>query len=267
MKQKEFRKRMFHVRVISGLAVTLAGILLIATHAPLILARPAQTSVMTTSHPDFSGFWEVVRGGGGRGGGQPAKVTPWAIAHAKKYADERAAGKVVVYASRWCNFYGVPFMMGQSPPINIVQGSNEMGIYSEQYSAPRYIYLDNRPHPDANSFTPTTNGHSTAHWEGDELVVDTTNFSAKGHPEVPSGGYRTPTSHLVERFKVSPEGNQLTIISTWDDPKVFLEAHSYSVTYRKLPQGTYAFEDFCDGSDPAPFVYSGGTSDPPDQDQ
>lgn len=249
--------------IIATFALCVAWTLLKGLVSAPAFAQPAQdATVNSTAHPDFSGFWEPVRGAN-RGRGEPAKLTPAAIARNKKYAEERAAGKVVVYASRWCNFYGVPFMMGQSPPINIVQGSDEMGIYSEQYSAPRYIYMDGRQHPSADSFTPTTNGHSTARWDGDDLVVDTTNFSPNGHPEIPGGGYRTSTSHLVERFKLLNDGSQLVITSTWDDPKVFLEPHSYTVTYRKLPSDTYAFEDFCDGSDPTPFEYSGGTSSAP----
>lgn len=249
---------------LSFAAVMLFGILWFAIPAPRLLARSGQTPTVNASHPDFSGFWEVISSPF-RGGAESAKLTPWALARNKKYADERASGKAVVYASRWCNFLGMPFIMGQSPPISIVQAAGEIGLYSEQYSAPRYIYLDGRPHPDANSFTPTTNGHSIAHWDGDQLVVDTTNFSMNGHNEIPGGGYRTPTSHLVEHFKLLNGGTQLQIVSTWDDPRVFLEPRTYTVTYRKMPADTYAFEDFCDGSDPAPFAYSGGTSDAPDK--
>jgi hypothetical protein len=230
--------------------------------------RPATSAVAGAAHPDFSGFWEVVRPPGTRGArGPAAKLTPKAIEHEKRVAAERAEGKAVVYASRWCNFLGMPFIMGQSPPINIVQVSDELNIFSEQNSAPRHIYLDGRNHPDASTFVPSSNGHSIARWDNAELIVDTTNFSAKGHPEIPGGGYRTQTSHLVEHFKLSEDGKSLLIVSTWTDPEILLEPVTYTTNYRKMPPETFAYEDICDASDPAPFDYSGGTLSAPDADQ
>jgi len=211
--------------------------------------------------PDFSGFWELAYNSRHV---TPAQLTPAAIARDKKMADERAAGKVVVYASRWCNFLGMPFIMGQSPPINIVQTQDEIGIFSEQNSAPRHIYLDGRSHPDAMQFVSTTNGHSIGHWDGNELVVDTTDFSSEGHPEIPGGGFRGTHSHLVERFKLIDD-QHLQINFTWDDSTVFVKPHTYYFVYHKMPPGTYAFEDSCDASDAVPYEHSGGVSDPPDQ--
>jgi hypothetical protein len=247
-----------------------AGLLLIASSLALVpstrsaraqSSQSAAAASKTQSVPDFSGFWELAYNSRHV---TPAQLTPAAIARDKKMTDERAAGRVIVYASRWCNFLGMPFIMGQSPPINIVQTPDEIGIFSEQNSAPRHIYLDGRSHPDAGHFIPTTNGHSIGHWEGNELVVDTTNFSAEGHPEIPGGGFRGTRSHLVERFKLI-DNQHLQITFTWDDPTVFVKPHSYYFVYHKMAPGTYAFEDSCDASDAAPYEHSGGVSDPPDQ--
>lgn len=215
----------------------------------------------TQAHPDLSGFWEVVYN---QRHFTPADLTSAAKARDKKIADEIASGRVIAYASRWCNFLGMPFIMEQSPPINIVQTADEIGIFHEQNSAPRHIYLDGRPHPTARTFKPTTNGHSVGHWVGDVLVVDTTNFSAEGHPEIPGGGYRGIHSHLVERFQLL-DSQHLRITFTWYDPTVFVKPHTYYIIYHKLPPDTYALEDVCDASDAAPYVHSGGIQDPPDQ--
>ena len=229
--------------------------------APCLAAPPAASApAAATSHPDLSGFWQVNRGDWLVP--KTAKLTPQAEAVEHHVAQEMAAGKVVAYASRWCNFLGVPFLMGQSPPINIVQGSEEMVILPEQTAAARHIYLDGRPHPDPSTFEPTTDGHSVGHWQGDVLVVDTTDFSDNGHVDIPGGGYRTRTSHLVERFWLADGGMTLKIEATWQDPHVFTQPHSYTDTYHKLPPGTYAYEDSCDASDAAPFANSGGTRDP-----
>jgi hypothetical protein len=251
------------------LNITLAGllfcVLFVAAQPRTARARASQSGSVSSANsavPDFSGFWELAADSRHV---TPADLTPAAIARDKKAAADRQAGKVIVYASRWCNYMGMPFIMGQSPPINIVQTKDEMAIFSEQNSAPRHIYLGGRTHPSAAQFIPTTNGHSVGRWEGDELVVDTTNFSGKGHPEIPGGGYRGPGSHLVERFKLLPDGQHLQVTFTWDDPGVFLKTHTYYFVYHKMPPDTYAFEDSCDASDAAPYENSGGVSDPPDK--
>ena len=249
-----------------SLAVCLFLVLAAVTATASLRAQSTQSSSAAAAKPsatDFSGFWELAYNSRHI---TPADLTAAAIARDKRMADERTAGKVVVYASRWCNFLGMPFIMGQSPPINIVQTNDELAIFSEQNSAPRHIYLDGRTHPGQTEFIPTTNGHSIAHWEGDELVVDTTNFSAKGHPEIPGGGFRGIHSHLVERFKLLDDRQHLQITFTWDDPTVFIKPHTYYFVYHKMPADTYAFEDSCDASDAAPYEHSGGVSDPPDQD-
>jgi hypothetical protein len=247
-----------------AIALALVPLFFLAARPRLVRAqnnRSATEAAPAQSIPDFSGFWELAYNSRHI---TPAHLTPAAIARDKKMADERAAGKVIVYASRWCNFLGMPFIMGQSPPINIVQTQDEIGIFSEQNSAPRHIYLDGRSHPDADQFVATTNGHSVGHREGGELVVDTTNFSPNGHPEIPGGGFRGTHSHLVERFKLIDE-QHLQITFTWDDPTVFMKPLTYYFVYHKMPPGTSAFEDSCDASDAAPYENSGGVSDPPTQ--
>jgi hypothetical protein len=227
----------------------------------LAAASLAASAADQRSAPDLSGFWQVTAGSWTVP--HTAKLTPKALAYEKHSAEERAQGKVVGYYSRWCIGLGMPFLMGQSPPIDIVQGPGVVGIYAEQLSMARYIYLDGRPHPDQRTYALTTNGHSTGHWEHDELVVDTVGFSSVGATGVPGGGYRTPSSHLTERFKLSEDGQTLSISNVWEDPAVYTEPHSYTQTYHRLPADSYAYEDICDASDAKPYESSGGVSDTP----
>jgi hypothetical protein len=56
----------------------------------------------------------------------------------------------------------------------IVQTADTIGIFSEEASPQRIIYLNGNKRPDAiRSFE----GHSIGRWEGDTLVVETTHFS------------------------------------------------------------------------------------------
>ena len=60
--------------------------------------------------------------------------------------------------------------------IQIVQSPGYVTILSEMAHDARIIPLDSRPHLDSR--VRAWNGDSRAHWDGDTLVVDTTNFSA-----------------------------------------------------------------------------------------
>jgi len=83
----------------------------------------------------------------------------------------------------------------------------------ELREAPRTIYLD-RDHLPAK---PSKLGHSIGWFEGDDLVIETTNFVADRwgtHTGVDSSDQK----HLVERFSISDDGLALEITMTVTDP-------------------------------------------------
>lgn len=114
----------------------------------------------------------------------------------------------------------------------------------------RVVYLDGRAHPPASLWAPVAGGNSIGHFEGKDLVVDTVGMSSG---QVPAGGWRTPQTHLVERYSLSADGQKMTVLYTWTDPKIYLQPHSYHYTFDRLPAGSYAFEDWCDPSDPSAY--------------
>ena len=134
-----------------------------------------------------------------------------------------------------------PLMMPSSPPLNIVQSKDEILIGTESGRS-RFIYTDGRPHMDIHSpsYEPTGFGDSIGHWEGDVLVVDTIGWPKRmcggrtPYLETPGGGRALPTTHLTERFQLSPDGKILTITFTWNDPAVFVKPHTYFYRYKNL---------------------------------
>lgn len=196
--------------------------------------------------PDISGFWELAH--------DSKQVTPASLTALGK--DETAKtrpkveeGEILTYASRWCQPLGVPFIMGDSAPLDIVQSPREIAIIAEVQSSARHVYMDGRGHPDMNVFDPTTNGHSIGRWEGQALVVETVGFNDRGNAFIPGGGIRTPESKLVERYELQADGKELKVTFTWEDPKIFAQPHTYYFVYHKTPPETYALEYFCDASD------------------
>lgn len=133
-----------------------------------------------------------------------------------------------------------------SNAIHIIVQKDEVIIAPERGGI-RRIFTDGRAHPALKELNPTGSGHGIGHFEGKTFVADTIGLNPAA---VPAGGWRTPETHLGERFEVSPDGQHLTIHYTWTDPKIYVTPHSYEYTFDRLPAGSYALEDWCDASDP-----------------
>jgi hypothetical protein len=208
--------------------------------------RPAHGQAVkpgaSNSTPDLSGFWELRF--------DSENVPRAALTPAMAEADADAQAKRDMYAIRWCNHGGMPFLMGAPSPLDIRQGHIEVAIVSEAVSAARHIYVSGVGHPNMDTYDAQSNGHSIGHWGGDTLVVDTIGFSDKGVTSIPGGGIRTENSHLTERYRLLDGGKRLSVVFTWEDPKVFSKPHTYEFRYYRAPAGTYAREYFCDSSDP-----------------
>ena len=82
---------------------------------------------------------------------------------------------------------------GYNNNVRIVQTADHVAIVQEQIHDVRIIPLDRRPH--LPSQLRQWLGDSRGHWEGDTLVVETTNFSEKTNFEGSSSN-----RHVVERF-------------------------------------------------------------------
>jgi hypothetical protein len=97
--------------------------------------------------------------------------------------------------------------------IRIVQGAGYVAILNEMIHDIRIIPLDGRPHLPQN--VRLWMGDSRGHWDGNTLVVDTTNFSDKtnfrGSDE---------NMHLIERFTRSSD-NRLIYQFTVDNETAF----------------------------------------------
>ena len=95
----------------------------------------------------------------------------------------------------------------------IIQTADTVAIYVEMIHDVRIITVDGRPHPDPG--IRQWKGDSRGHWEGETLVVDTTNFTDKT-----SFRGADQNLHLIERLtRTGPD----TILYrfTVDDPTAF----------------------------------------------
>ena len=209
--------------------------------------------------PDLSGIWEIVFGGGGgrgrgaapapapapppdpnatpvsqffevAGRGYPLPLQPWAAELKKKRMADNSKDNPDV----WCLPIGLMQYHNHPQPRQIVQTKNLTLITYESNYGLRYIYTDGRPAPN-NDPTPWWFGYSRGWWEGDTLVVETTNFRGDeraGWLDVNGSPY-TDALKMTERFR-RPNLGTLEIDITIDDPKAYTKPFTVRVNQRLM---------------------------------
>jgi hypothetical protein len=109
--------------------------------------------------------------------------------------------------------------------IRIVQGTGYVALLNEMIHDVRIIPLDGRPHLPKN--VRSWMGDSRGHWEGNTLVVDTTNFSDRTN-------FRGADEnlHLIERFTRASD-NTLIYQFTVDNETAFTRSWTAEVPMTK----------------------------------
>jgi hypothetical protein len=170
--------------------------------------------------PDFSGVWFPA----GRAERTPAELpfTPAAAALVEQY---EADFEIEDDPGRFCIWPGMPRAPWGAPfAIEVFHRDQDLTIYWEGYGMFRKIYMADHDPPEA--ILPTAMGHSIGHWEGDTLVIETTDL--RPYPYM----NRLPTTsdaHVVERMRLEQrdeDGEMRTYLIddiTVTDPKLYTE--------------------------------------------
>ena len=139
----------------------------------------------------------------------------------------------------------------------IVQGPGYVTILQEMVHEARVIPLNGRPHASEN--IRSYMGDPRGHWDGNTLVVETTNF-LNGKTGIGLNGGGTPTSdalRLVERYtRTGP--SEIHYEVTIDDPKTFVKPFKVAFPITQEPgyrnfeyachEGNYAMFDSLSGA-------------------
>jgi hypothetical protein len=127
----------------------------------------------------------------------------------------------------------IPVMYGNV--YVIVQSPGYVAITYEIIHEARVIPLDGRPHVGASIRQHM--GDPVGHWEGDTLVVESTNFSAL----TAYRGANPATLKIVERFRrVAAE--RIDWSATMEDPKTWTRPWTIEIPLTLDPQPAMAFE-------------------------
>ncbi len=179
---------------------------------------------------DFSGVWskpyvpDMTKDGRDQKGAPQLPFTSWGEAEWKNY--DAAKGD---YTGA-CLPFGMTRSVNTPEPMQIVQTDKYFTFLFEQNSWFVVVPIDGRPHRQGIA---TWFGDSVGHWDGDTLVIDTTNFNGKtrldtiGHPH-------SDQLHLVQRFS-RPDLGHIAYEVTVDDPKTFAKPFTNTRTFTLRP--------------------------------
>jgi hypothetical protein len=146
-----------------------------------------------------------------------------------------AAGPEDRGLSERCLSYGTPQLTaGYQSYYQIVQTPKSVMIMTEMIHDVRSIPIDGGPHP--GSAVHQWLGDSRARWEGDTLVIDTTNFKPKAFMSISS-----EKLHVTERLSRSG-AESLKYEITIDDPGTWTKPFSLMIPLQRsaLPIYEYA---------------------------
>jgi len=170
------------------------------------------------------------------------------------------------FMSVWdrCITRGVPggmFPAGYNNAYQIMQVPGYVVILYEMIHNARIIPLDSRPH--LPSSVKLWDGDSRGHWEGNTLVVDTTNYNDKGWIATSAATGRikgVPQSealHVVERF-TRADRNTIDYEVTIDDPNMYTKPWKVAIPLTR--QSNYQIYEYAcqEGNRAVENVLSGG---------
>jgi hypothetical protein len=159
-----------------------------------------------------------------------------------------------------CISYGIPDLFaGYMSVYRIVQTPDAVAIQMEKIHDVRIIPLDGRP-PLPSSMRQYL-GDSRGRWDGDTLIVETTNFDSRGNQ---MGGYLALSDQhlrLIERFRrTAPDTLEYTF--TVDNPTMWTRPWT-AVIYWKQSKGEVLEYACHEGNYSLPGMLSAARIEPP----
>lgn len=133
-----------------------------------------------------------------------------------------------------CITYGSPQLTaGYQSFYQIVEAPNAVMIMTEMFHDARVVNMDSRPHP--LGAVQQWLGDSRGHWEGDTLVVDTTNYRPRAFQSISS-----KKLHITERFTLH-NATTLNYEITVNDPDTWTKPWTLMVPLHRSSERIYEY--------------------------
>jgi len=170
--------------------------------------------------------------------GRISNTTPGAEAASTARAQYRREHPADSYTDRplseRCVSYGAPRIgAGYNSYVQIMQGEDHVVIYQEMIHDARVIPIGDQPHLPGS--IKQLHGDSRGHWEGDTLVIETTNY--------PDGaGYRGASSNLTVTERLTRVSDDILDYEvTFDDSATWVRPWTASIPLKHTEDDVFEY--------------------------
>jgi len=196
--------------------------------------------------PELTGFWRPLREpgkpGGNLGKDEPGFVLPFTETgrRALLYTQNHTVDPEAL-----CILGGIPRHNGSGLPFEVLHTPQRIA-FTYNYNTSRLISISENPVPDPHP-VPSYFGSSTAHWDGETLVIETTGLRDSVKDKIWLDENGNPTSDetsVVERW-TRPDFHHIHLVMTVTDPKYYTRPFTFTRTWTRAPQGLGQQEYAC----------------------
>lgn len=234
-----------------------------------VCAAPDDIPRLANGKPDLSGFWANPYTPDMAAKGtvldprtrQPLPLSHEPIPDAKPPASGRAQRTFDLPYTEWglkrwrtydpvndgdyagsCLPFGLPRSLNSPHGLQIVHHPQAIAFLFEQNTWFHWVPTDGRRWPE--DIPPSWNGVSTAHWDGDTLVMETTGFN--GHTRLDTAGH--PHSRELKLVNTFTRRDARTLVHTMTvhDPRAYAQPWMNVRTWKLKPRGDFIMEYSCE---------------------
>jgi hypothetical protein len=207
-----------------------------------MLAVYGGESLGAQARPDFTGVWtdyvdpqQPAAAGGQAAAALDLPLTPEARQRVETY--RKLVAPTGDTPGAYCLGPGMPALLfgGATYPMEIIHRPEQITIIYELHNDVRRLYLGNRRVAEADRL-PGRNGYSAARWEGDTLVVETTNLVDQIDQRYP----HSDRAQVVERYHLTKgaRGERVLVIDmTMTDAVFYTRPVSGQKKWVEVPNG------------------------------
>ena len=209
---------------------TLGAATLTVLLAVAYLPRGLNAQSLEADTPDLTGIW-------GRQGlvksPDPMRLTARAIGFSQAF-DEALSPRYD------CSPVALPFIIRDPYNFAIEQQSDRVILRYEKDDVTRTIWLEGYGHAEPGPYGFTIQGHSTGRYEGDQFVVETTQFTFDPIGLANTGIIPSSTlKRVIERYWRN--GDRLMVNVITEDPLILREPYEFTFEWERTELGLITY--------------------------